>query len=122
MKSGRRLYAYILTRLHLLGSPLRAAPNLTVTAVYPRLSRALVLPEEDFELGRSIHCSFPGSVVDQCETSGLGSPKISKRSLPPKRVPRVRTVNFGQPITIFKSIASKAENQYQQSLPNHFFH
>ena len=54
----RRLYEYILTRSHLLGSPLRAAPNLTVTAVYPRLSRALVLPEEQFEADAvSIRCS-----------------------------------------------------------------
>ena len=64
MKSGRRLYEYILTRSHLLGSPLRAAPNLTVTAVYPRLSRALVLPEEDFELESSIHLpSRPPQVI-----------------------------------------------------------
>jgi len=44
-----RLYVSILTRLHLLGSPLRAAPNLTVTAIYPRLSRALMLPKSQFE-------------------------------------------------------------------------
>ena len=37
---------------------LETAPNLTVTAVYPRLSRALVLPEEQFEAyAVSIRCS-----------------------------------------------------------------
>gem|GEM_PF-1324859 len=46
----RRLYEYILTRSHLLGSPLRAAPNLTVTAVYTKLSRALVLPKSQCEI------------------------------------------------------------------------
>jgi|GEM_PF-4777438 len=57
------LYAYILTRLAKLGSPVRAAPNLTVTAVYPRLSRALVLPKSQFETNAVI-MSFPQAVID----------------------------------------------------------
>ncbi len=65
------LYVSILTRSHLLGSPLRAAPNLTVTAVYPRLSRALVLSKSQCEFERSIHPSFPVSAIDQYEISGL---------------------------------------------------
>ena len=43
------LYVSMLTRLAKLGSPLRAAPNLMVTAVYPRLSRALVLSKSQCE-------------------------------------------------------------------------